>query len=402
MELILAVKSLNDMIGSRTGVTAITYISILILFYLIFKAKLVIELPDILIILLFILFSISYLKNRDSLSTAYYEKIISNFLMYFLGKYCLMHKRFKLLSLSYMIVLIVNLLLLLSGIGYIYWGEAKTFIGTYYFKTDFALAMYQCFIFLRLYLYQKKLPYEIVSIISIFIIIPILVFISNSRAYLFIYMMSIIVFFIEVLQSHNYLRKNVSKAIKLLAPLYVMAIVGTIYFLLIKQSNLLADNHLLFFKFSNDYNILGYNLQGRNVVWHLLLVKFFNNSMINRITGIDLSSALVLVNKEYFDTHNIYLRILYSSGYIGLVLFILFIFIMIKRIYRYDGDIKIKYTCIYLTMCYILSGISADNLIYTQQSWFFFFFMGLIMNRTNKSIIKAEETKYGKEDLYSQ
>lgn len=378
------------MLGSRNGVTAITYISILILLYIIFKAKIVIELPDILISVLFILFSISYLKNINSVSTTYYVKIISNFVLYFLGKYCFINKNFKILSFSYLIVLTFSFCLFVVGKGYIYWGETKTFVGTYYFKTDFALAMFQCFVFLRLYLYQKKLLYQIISIISIFIIIPILIFFSNSRAFLLIYSISIIVFFMEILKSHKELMKNFCRVIKLLTPLFVITIICIVYFLLTRPSSLVTENHFLIFEFSKASANLGYNFQGRNVIWYELLLKFYHSSRINRIIGIDLSSAFVMVNKELFDTHNIYIRMLYSTGYVGLTSFIAFLLVMMKRIHRYNSDIKIKYTCIYLILCYILSNISVDSIIYTQQSWVFFFFMGLIMNKTNKSIIKME------------
>lgn len=332
---------------------------------------------DICVIVLGILFFFAFLRNITFGSFSVLLKIESGFLLYFLGRkyYSSQDTILNALKKSFFLILLISVFSYISGTGFQQWGAYNTFTGYYYFKTDLAAALVQGFIVFSFYntLIIKK--YFLLSICVLF------VFLSNARMYYFI--VAIIIFFLFLY--HRDIKTG--KRIRINMMLFIsctLAIIALLYLLNYLGKTLLGDQYLLF-EFENLSDLTNEsNTQGRSVIWLYIYEYFAKQDFFTRFVGIDLISDS-LASPIGHNSHNAYLKILFSIGYLGAIVYLLFMGFIIKYLNR-TKNIKLFYiTCCFLSI-YFLSGISYITIESTQLTWLPMFFIGSCVSSVKKNL----------------
>lgn len=334
-----------------------------------------IHIIDFIIILLFVLFTFSLFRNVSAFSAYTYVKIVSGFLLYFLGRMFYQHwPRFIFqLQRGYLLVLIVVILSYFTGTGFKSWGDIYTFVGYYYFKTDLAAAMTQCVIVFGLLPRLKKMDYLIFAICSYFVII------SNTRMYYFIIFILLFLIF--------YYQKYPNKRIRINDKFYFLIVASIVGLLIILNIIGQYVEGFLLFSFDDTSDLMnGKNTQGRNQIWELIYGYFKRQDFLTRLIGIDLISDSMHGGT---DSHNLYLKILYSTGYLGMGIYILFIFTCFHYMNKVKSN-RLFYVTSSLFGMFLLGGISYSTILSTQISWLPMFFIGVCISEYSHNYTSKE------------
>ena len=165
--------------------------------------------------------------------------------------------------------------------------------------------------------------------------------------------------------------------------LIVLSFVVLLVVLMIYLSQMFGEELLLIAISDSDSLYDNANTQGRNVMWEEIYENFTKSGFFSRLFGVDLISDTSMG----FDSHNAYVKILYSSGYCGLALFAIISLRLAKVLNRMKnmGQRNLFYLTIgFLTIFYI-AGFSASTIVFTQISWFAFFFAGACVSNVSQS-----------------
>ena len=332
---------------------------------------------DVTVLILCLLFCFSFF--RDMAGYQKFFKIISGFLLFFLGRMSniSIEKCGKTLALSSYIVVGINLAFCLFGCGFIDWAfGANTFVGVYYFKTDLAAGMTIAAIFIFFFSAQKILKY-----ITIFAICPVLIFISNSRAFFFICCLILcfmVFYFIETKRGRPILFSW--KVIAIICAVIAFSIVIMIF---LSKSALFQENAWIGMQVNSAVDLLKPDqLNYRNVIWKGIMDFFWAQPIWNQIVGFDLYSEIQF-NSASADAHSTYFRILYAIGYSGCIAFGTFVLMLIRRLFQLK-DRVLYYTMMSLLVLYLLAGMTYITIDSTQYSWLTMFFAGVMVTQTRK------------------
>lgn len=389
MEILLFLKPITDMLW-QYKILDMILLAISILIFIIRLPKLKgLNFVDFIVFMLFILFTVSFLKNIDGLQN--YVKIISGFLYYFLGRvyYKRENKITQVLMIASLIVVTINIIFIIIGKGNILWGNAITLKGVYYYKTDLAVAMIQSIIFIYFAKESKNIFIKVLRRIYTYAFIPIIVIFTNSRMYLIILIVIIYIFY----KYKQEIRRKVIWRIKVKElVLFLGLILFGIYIIsLLSKTELFTKLGFISFDFEKFSDLFSpANSQGRSEIWSILLGYFNSQPFELKLIGIDLVTDSI-INPIGHNAHNSYLKILFSIGFIGSILFLTFIYQIIKYINRlYDR--QLFYISLSLIFIYIVSGLSVIVIEFTQLTWLPMFYVGVaisnkyIRNKTNKEI----------------
>lgn len=275
-----------------------------------------------------------------------------------------------------MALLGIQLIMSLVGLGYQLWGGINTFSGFYYFKTDLALAVVIGLIYI---LYSGSLGKWVkigACVVSLY-----LIFISNARIHLMTSFLIIILYLFQQRILHNS-RKIIllGTPLVLVAFIVVIALVQTFF----------ASSGLLLIDFEHFYS--EENMQGRNVIWETLLDKFSATDGVNKLFGMGLTADVRISERyghsqEVYNSHNGYLYLLISLGYVGLVLFFLFSWIIWSKFFKLSvgqqvNPLQGKMLMMFLSFAIIfyVSSFTNVTLIFQQETWFFIYYAGLLFN----------------------
>lgn len=340
-------------------------------------------LTDYIIILLAILITTAFLRNPAGYANFF--KIQSAFLLYFLGRLYVLQKdkAYKALAIAAYIVVYLNLVISLLGLGYLTWaGEARTFAGMYYFKTDLAAAMVIAAVFIFFYSKIKILKY-----LTIFGTCPYLVFISNSRAFLVILCLIYCMFALYLYEKKRGKAIRISwKLVCVLAAALICAIVGIA---LLTKTPLFQKNAWIGFELSLENGFLdSYNAQSRNIIWAGIMDYFNAQPFTTRFFGIDLISE-TLHNEIGYPSHSLYIRLLYATGYLGCAVFAFMILQVLRHLKKLDDmqDRVLFYVTASLWLIFLVEGFAYATIDSTQYSWFTFLFTGVTVSMYNSKTI---------------
>lgn len=368
-----------------------------LIYYLITNSKKVkLTKANILLLLLFFLLTRSLLMQFNLGTFTTYIKIASALMMFIaaqLNEYP--HKTLRIIALSYLIPLSVNSLLGLTGNGYIYWGDILTFSGTYYYKTDLAIAIVLGVIFFRYYLFNSdSRNLKKIAFLFIFLIAPYLIIKANSRMFIIVYGITLIFICGEYLKNKRF--NNLTKSQKKykfslgVRTLIVASVVVLVSSILLVYNNTTASQNALNIDFENIFSEK--NTQGRSEIWPAAIKGFSESPFLNKLFGSYLNADYDIISKFYNDAkdaHNNLIKITLNFGIIGLMLFIVFMFRVIyllnasyKRHKNETDIIFILNTILLLFIFFNLPGMTQSNIIYTQSSWYAFYFFGLLSNPT--------------------
>ncbi len=381
---LLALKPILDMMW-KIKILDIIFILFIMIYYfkLYYKKKIKIDTLDLLIVFLALLIFRSLLKGINSESIIIFLKMYLNLLFYFIGKKIINYKKLEIKFLkAFEIVIFVNLLFLVTQKGFIYWGNVNTFKGPYYYKTDCAIALSEAFIFLRFYLISKVGKNRIKGFVSLFLFIPLTLFLANSRAFLAIYLLVIFIFIFCEYYSKLSLKKVFFITSNIVISFFIFIIFKFEFIKINFKKYLTID-------FSNFFSEK--NLQGRNIIWEGIYNKFTQSNLFDRLFGVNLygDKLQTAFFKNGVHSHSIYLKLLFSTGYIGLSIYIMIQIIILIEVRKID-DKQLKYTVIYLFLIYNISGIVQHHIAFTQLSFFYFLYLGILKENNNKHyLLKA-------------
>lgn len=330
---------------------------------------------DICIIVLAVFFLFSFLRNPQGY--AQFLKIESSFLLYFLGR-CMFREGntyIRMIRWGFLPVLFLTAVSFFTGLGFKMWGNYNTFTGFYFFKTDLALAMTQCLI-VFIFNHRLTMAERIVILLCIFF-----VFISNARAYYFINIFVLYFYYLFKKENPGNLffkrtRLGLKTAFVIFSSLVLLLIV-------LNAIEPFLGGKLLLFHLDSVADIYsGSNMQGRNIVWADIWKIFISSSPISQFYGIDLCSD---VSSLGFNSHNLYLKILFSTGYLGLFVFSLFLYYIIVCLNQLR-DRKLYFISTSLMLTCLLGGFSYISIESTQSTWLPMFFLGVSCSKVNKRI----------------
>lgn len=410
IDILFIIKPIIDMLW-KYQIFDILLLGLLALYLLprIFHAKL--SIASIFLVIFSIVLFKSFLVKVDSLTASIFLKIISTVLIFFAAQFNKnIDKTLNYLSISYVIPVFFYLFFLITGKGYIYWGSVKTFVGPYYYKTDLAIAVILSVIFLRkvLFFSNNKLLLFLTRL-YIFVLAPIFILLANSRAMTVIYGIFFIILFIESAQykprkQYNKRRKLGYKLKRNILIFTSIIIVAGGYIIYTKE---FQSSNSLSISLNKDKIFSLENTQGRSGIWTTITENFYKSDFQNIMFGHYINKEYELNTYSHQDAHNTYLKILVTTGFFGLtfyILFNLFIFRRIRFLYKRSSDSEssrfIINSILMVTTFFILSGLTQSNIIYTQSSWYAFYFMGLLYNSTilrEKESIEIE--KSSKKDI---
>lgn len=312
-----------------------------------------------------LLLCLTMLKNMTGFSN--FVKMFSGFILYFIGRgyYNELYDTKKSVVAANKIVLLVNTALLFLGYGFIAWGRADTFRGAYYYKTDLAFAMVYVICSFLFFIKQKK-----ITLIAEWILIVYIIFRTNCRMALMVILFIFILWLVFLKESINKIKLKINLKIVLLSLLIFLVSILIISLIsslpIFSKYNFIGIN---FNSFSDLFN--SENTQGRNVIWTYILNKYFNSGLLEKLFGIDFVSD----RWNTFESHNSYIKILFSTGIIGLIIFICFIISYVKRLNRID-DRSLFYYNISILCTFLIQSISQSAIDFTQMTWIFLFFAG--------------------------
>ncbi len=384
------------------------------------------RLMDYLCFAILFLMVLAFFRNTDGFRV--FVKTASQFILFFIGRYCHEEtdKCITALRYSSFVVVGVNALVLFiglfNGLGFQMWGGALTFSGTYFFKTDLALAMTQCLIFI---LFVKKLRwynYTLAALASV------MIFLSNARiSFVIAFMIFGLAFLYKI--SRFFKRRIRIFDLRLIATMGIcVALAIASLFVLSKLpiaeslghislsvdnsqvqgdlpitdggGNTVTDtdgdstvdeeaesNEFTFATIKNKIVSLWLkvytpaNTQGRSTIWRYLVEDFSSRDIASKLFGIDFVSDLYEVMPGFFaDSHNAYLKTMYSIGIVGLVLFFAFLIIVILKL-TYKSQNKIFFIVVQL-MCVLLTvSFTTPACQTTQYTWVPMMFLGLLFRR---------------------
>lgn len=361
-------KFFFDMFYLQKGFTIlITIFALLLLVFSIKSNKIKFNFVDLLVVIMIVLFTLSFFK-----STSYYIdylKIISSFILYFLGRLYFINdeKVSKTITRSLFIVFIINLIICLIGEGSLIWGNSNTLKGVYYFKTDFA-AMLAAFLVFWLWNYKKS---KLIKSIVVFIILG-LILLANARIYYLIVSLILVVYFLY--------KKNIKIfSIKTGAILLISIIMVIMGIQLMSNLSFFKEKKLISLDISSLDDLLNTgNTQGRNVVWDVLINNFNNQDLVTRTFGAGLSFYEDYGYKG-FTEHSTYIKVLLNTGYVGIMIFSLFIINLFRNIVKIKNK-KTMHITFLLILTFLIAGISSPTILYVNTSWLPLFYSGVCVS----------------------
>lgn len=288
---------------------------------------------------------------------------------------------------GYIIAFLVDIVALAMRKGFVYWGHAFTFTGFYFFKTDIGVALLWVMflvIFSNEWWKNRKIrSYFIVGLSLLMVVL------SNSR------MTLILTLFLFVISFLHYRETKTGHFVKIKFKfifLGICVVICGIYFVrFLGKTPFFADNGFISFEFEkiSDLYSAG-NLQGRDAIWNYLLERFNSENLVKRIFGVSLNSYIG--GNTYLSglsSHNIFVGILYSFGYFGLILFISFICVLIMKLNK-ESDRQIFYATLFSMSLLLIYGISVNTHEFTNYTWNFGFMVGYLYNDYRKISIRRE------------
>lgn len=313
--------------------------------------------PDIAYVVLFCLLTVSFAKSNDGLTI--FIKMSSSIILYFLGRESSdsFNSAVGGILAALPIILLLNVATFLSGAGFQIWGEANTFSGLYYFKTDLASAM-SILLMTSLYFFEKKHINVLVSLICILFIV-----LSNARVY---YIITIIILMFYVLYSMN---------IRIRARFLLIGAIGMLGALwllnLLFSTDVFKDLGFVGIHFNSISDLFdASNTQGRNIIWDALFDRVLNGTIAEQLFGFDLTGDTVFVNGAAYGSHSLYFGLLYNVGIIGSMCFISAILYWAHSIIVLTNtEFRKSYFLLSLMSQVLISGISVHVFQYTGNMW---------------------------------
>lgn len=322
------------------------------------KLKGNVTLTDVCIIGFIVLVGASYLRNpQDGYGIC--VKVMSGFLMYFVGRiyYERIQECEKALALSSYIVVYANF-------AYrIYKHSSELFVvhnvhgDLYYYDMDMGYGMILALVFITMYAKNS-----ILKLITIFVVIPFMLFFSEAGTMQMMYIIVMLLFLLYLFEKIGVNKKICNSVLFTSLSGLIIAIFDITLPVFFGREESLLVNIMEGRVFSLE------NMKDRYSNWHIIRDEIVNSNWLERLAGKGLGYS-ISVNSQY-------LKLVYVTGIIGVLLAFL---IGISMVYKalIVNDRKTYYVTMIQLLTFLAAGCIANSMEYTQMSWFVMMFMGM-------------------------
>lgn len=375
MTLFLFLKQLVDVLYQyRT----LDYLMVgLVLVMLVYQVALVrpnirkrVTVADMLIIAFVVLLSVSF--ARDVSCYGIYFKVLSAFLMYFVGRiyYDRIQECYGALVTAGYIVVYLNFFnrFMNFGVNLVHVTNADGDL--YFYDTDMAFAMILALVFIVMFGHNTLFKY-----FTIFIACPYMVFRSDAGIQM---VLMLIVYVVVCIYIMELVLENHKIANGLLA-LLIIGLLGIVLILHLPVIGVAQDDTILTLFGSrfldND------NMYGRYQVWENVLAEVQQQDLVKQLFGISLGKNM--------NVGSLYIKTIYSIGYVGLGLMVFFILNVVYYVVKVH-DRKTFYVTIILAIMLLGTGVTVTAMEFTQMSWFPMMFAGMVVSSVQAEKMPTE------------
>lgn len=375
MTLFLFLKQLVDVLYQyRT----LDYLMVgLVLVLLVYQIALVrpnirkrVTVADTLIIAFVVLLTISFL--RDMTCYEVYFKVFSAFLMYFVGRiyYDRIQECYGALVSAGYIVVYLNFFNRFINFGVNLVNVTNADGDLYFYDTDMAFAMILAMVFIVMFGHNTLFKF-----FTIFIACPYMVFRSDAGIQMVLLLIVYVVVCIYIME----LVLENRKIANVLLSFLVIGLLGIVLIIHLPVFGVAQDDTILTLFGSrfldND------NMYGRYDVWQQILVEIQQQDVFGQLLGLNLGKNT--------NIGSLYIKTIYSMGYIGLLLMIFFVLNVVYYVVKVH-DRKTFYVTIILAIMLLGTGVTVTAMEFTQMSWFPMMFAGMVVSSVQAERMPTE------------
>lgn len=338
---------------------------------------------DLIVLLLMVVYTLTIIRHPEN-SYKQYIKTISAFALYFLGRVYgkdVVNNVKGITTIAYLIIYVNGIYRIIEYVHEKTTGEYmptqtwdfKASGAFYFYKTDLVIGIIIATIFIYTFAKNNWFKY-----ITILLVVPMITFTTSARMCQMIFVFEYILMF--VIWAKNKWGKSINPSHKAVNAIFIiLAFVITVAFVALQYSpihrdvleNILVDPHEVY--------VCEKFFHARHYVWWDALNYFSNKDFITRAIGIDLWSESLL-NSHNDRFHCLYMKMIYSVGYIGCYLFLAFLYFLVSKTAR-SKETTLKHLTVAFWTMFLLIGWSMEAFEYPQMSWFPFLFAGAIMSK---------------------
>ncbi|WP_155839573.1 hypothetical protein [Butyrivibrio proteoclasticus] len=321
---------------------------------------------DVVVLLLMLLLSVSFLRDVSAYQA--YIKVMSAFLLYFMGR--LYYDRIlecdDALSLSSYLIIYINFIYRLFVFGIRFFSVTNANGDLYYYDTDMAYAMILAFIFIAMFARNSVFKY-----VTMLLVCPYMIFWSDADIQQLMFVLIFIVLLIYIVEIA--LRKR-AFAMASMAILLVL-LVSCVVFIHLPMITMNSDGIRNLFDEKPFLNFT--NMESRYSDWQSVFDIRKPTSVIEMLFGISFNTTLPL--------RSFYLKAFFTTGVVGIILGIVLIALTFIAATK-NEERKSFYVTIMLAILMLGSGVTVNTMETTQMSWFMMLFAGMVISAKDKSM----------------
>lgn len=335
---------------------------------------------DFVVLALIFLYAISFLRYPSAYGIFF--KVESCFLLYCLGRVYggKIMKHGRVLAWAGYIAVYTNFVYRFYQFGFrltVGVGEEDLLNrgGLYYYKTDLAIGMMTAVLFIYMFSENKRLKWFTITVVCGY-----LVFYSGARMQqLMMAVEYLLILLYEVEKRTRFVLRFKKRYVTV-----VMTAVFVLVFLFFAALQIfpMAQWAAALNTETGMGMVLEKLMHSRHVIWLDILGYFSECSFLTRCFGIDLKTEY-LHNAKGMRAHSAYIKQLYATGYIGCILFLVFIGLVLYRMCR-EKDRRIFYITLILWLILLGAGLTIESLEATQMSWFPMLFSGMLLSEPKR------------------
>ncbi len=321
---------------------------------------------DIVVLLLALLSTVSFL--RDITAYQAYIKVMSAFLMYFMGRlyYDRINECDDALALASYLIIYINFAHRVVVYGTEMFSITNAGGDLYYYDTDMAYAIILAFIFVAMFARNS-----IFKLITLLLVCPYMVIYSDAGIQLLLFLFIVLVLFMYIVEVALHKKTFAMIGMGLLIAGLLTGVV-LVYIPLIT-----ADTSATWKLFGDNAVLNMTHMETRYDEWQQVYTIRSPETIVEKMFGISFNTGLPL--------KSFYLKALYTTGIVGLILGILLILLAFIAANKSE-DRKNFYITVMLAILMLGSGVTVNTMETTQMSWFVMLFAGMVIteNRENE------------------
>lgn len=365
MTLFLFLKQIVDMLYQYRVLDYAMVVWVLLL--LIYQVALVrpdikknITLTDGIVLLMCALLTVNFLRSQSGYQI--YFKVISAFLMYFVGR--IYYDRIRecygaLVSAAYLIVYI-SLLERIFRFGFALDEVKDAGGGFYFYDTDMAFAMILAMVFIAMFAKNS-----VFKLLTIFVVCPYMVIFSDAGIQV---MLMAAIYVIMAIYVMELIFRN-KKIFNYLLTFIIIALIGVVVFIYLPVFGF--DNAELLARIFDGRFLDNGNMSVRYLAWKKVLAGVAETGMADKIFGVGMGAEVVI--------ESLYIKIYYALGYVGLILTILLVASVMYYVTKVE-DRKTFYLAVIMAVVLLGTGVTVNSMESTQMSWFPLLFAGMVVS----------------------